>query len=75
MGQLIKALFKKKIFRITEYISHKFKISNPGMLIYNKELSVVPLTTHFTLKNGVKKISKKLLKIKLNKLTIFIETP
>ena len=35
------------------------------MLIYNKKLSVVPLTTHLPLKMVSKKISKKLLKKKI----------
>ena len=59
------SFLKKKFLGVTEYISHKFKVSNPGMLIYNKKLSVVPLTTHLPLKMVSKKISKKLLKNKI----------
>ena len=58
------SFLKKKFLGVTEYISHKFKVSNPGMLIYNKKLSVVPLTTHLPLKMVSKKISKKIFKKK-----------
>tara|TARA_B100001057_G_scaffold402578_1_gene414559 strand:- start:1446 stop:2387 length:942 start_codon:yes stop_codon:yes gene_type:complete len=65
-GPINKSSFlRKKFLGVTEYVSHKFKVSNPGMLIYNKELSVVPLTTHLPLKMVSKKISKKLLKNKI----------
>ncbi len=65
-GPINKSSFlKKKFLGVTEYVSHKFKVSNPGMLIYNKKLSVVPLTTHLPLKMVSKKISKKLLKNKI----------
>ena len=65
-GPINKTSFlKKKFLGITEYVSHEFKINNAGMLIYNKELSVVPLTTHLPLKLVSKKISKKLLENKI----------
>ncbi len=71
-GPINKSSFlKKKFLGITEYVSHKFNISNPGMLIYNKELSVVPLTTHLPLKMVSKKISKKLLKNKIEQVHNF----
>ena len=35
-----------KFLGITEYISKKFLIKKNAMLIYNKELSVCPITTH-----------------------------
>jgi len=44
---------------ITEYLAKKTKISNVAMLIYNKKLSVSPVTTHLPLKDVHKKISKK----------------
>ncbi len=58
---------KKKYLGITEYISSKVKAKNCAMLIYNKKLSVCPITTHEPLKNVPKKINKKLIidKIKL----------
>ena len=48
----------KKYLGITEYISKNFKIKNNAMLIYNKKLSVSPITTHLPLKNVHKHISK-----------------
>tara|TARA_S200000501_G_scaffold18776_1_gene16595 strand:- start:622 stop:1587 length:966 start_codon:yes stop_codon:yes gene_type:complete len=51
----------KKYLGITEYISKNFKIKKNAMLIYNKKLSVCPLTTHLPLKLVSKKISKKLI--------------
>jgi len=67
-GPINKSTFlKKKYLGITEYISHKFNIKNTGMLIYGKNLSVCPLTTHLPLKLVAQNISKKkiLQKIKL----------
>ena len=54
---------------ITEYLSHKtYKKNDEVMLIYNKFLSVCPITTHIPLKNVAKEISsnkilKKIIKI------------
>ncbi len=62
-----KTFLKKKKLGITEYLSDKFLIKNNAMLIYNKKLSVCPLTTHIPIKFVAKKISQKLIadKIKL----------
>ncbi len=62
-----KTFLKKNYLGITEYISKKFKVKNTAMLIYNKKLSVCPLTTHLPLKKVSKKINKSLIieKIKL----------
>ena len=50
-GPINKTSFlNKKFLGITEYISKKCNIKNTGMLIYNKDLSVCPLTTHLPLK-------------------------
>ena len=46
---------------ITEYISKKFSSKKSCMLIYNKELSVCPITTHLPLKHVTKNINKKLI--------------
>ena len=47
---------------ITEYLEHKnFESNNEVMLIYNKSLSVCPITTHIPLKEVSKKISSKLI--------------
>ena len=51
----------KKFLGITEYISAYFKVKNNAMLIFNKELSVCPVTTHLPLKLVAKKINKKLI--------------
>ena len=67
-GPISKKFFlRKKYLGITEYLAHRTKTINFGMLIYNKDLSVCPLTTHLPLKNVSKKINKKLIfeKVKL----------
>ncbi len=56
-----KKFLKKKYLGVTEYISHNFNIKNNAMLIYNKNLSVCPLTTHLPIKFVARKISKKLI--------------
>ena len=61
-GPIVKKIFlKKKYLGITEYISKKFNIRNNAMLIYNKNLSVCPITTHLPLKSVTKKITKKII--------------
>ena len=51
---------------ITEFLAKKERISGKeAMLIYNKELSVSPITTHIRVKQVSKKLSKKLI---INKL-------
>ena len=59
-GPIIKKNFLgKKHLGITEYLGSKFNVTNNVvMLIYNKNLSVCPLTTHIPLKNVSKTISK-----------------
>ena len=52
-------LFKKKYQGITEYLAKKSgSKDNEVMLIYNKKLSVSPLTTHIPLSQVSKKLSK-----------------
>ena len=52
-------LFKGKNFGITEYIAKKTGNENKEvMLIYNKNLSVSPLTTHIPVKNVSKNVKK-----------------
>ena len=52
-------LFKNKYQGITEFLSKKIgKIGNEVMLIYNKELSTSPVTTHIPLSQVHKKISQ-----------------
>ena len=65
-GPISKKFFlKKKFLGITEYLAFKTKTKNFAMLIYNKELSVCPLTTHLPLKKVSKKISKNLIRNKV----------
>ena len=59
MALFQKKFFKEKFLGITEYLAHKTKKKNVAMLIYNKKLSVSPLTTHLPLKDVHKNISKK----------------
>ena len=60
-----KNFLNKKYLGITEFIASKFNSDITGMLIYNKKLSVCPLTTHLPIKLISKKISKKLIQDKL----------
>ena len=65
-GPISKKFFlKKKFLGITEYLAFKTKTKNFAMLIYNKELSVCPLTTHLPLKKVPKKISDNLIRNKV----------
>tara|TARA_A100001234_G_scaffold209973_1_gene209318 strand:+ start:22 stop:987 length:966 start_codon:yes stop_codon:yes gene_type:complete len=54
-----KKFLDKKYPGITEYIAKKSNVKDVAMLIYNKKLSVCPLTTHMPLKKVHKKINKK----------------
>jgi 4-hydroxythreonine-4-phosphate dehydrogenase len=53
------SFLNKKFLGITEYLAKKTKANQNAMLIYNKKLSVCPITTHLPLKLVVKNISKK----------------
>ena len=66
-----KNFLNKKYPGITEFISEKFNKKSNGMLIYSKELSVCPLTTHLPLKLVSKQISKKLIQDKLKLINSF----
>ena len=50
---------EKKYLGITEYLGKKFDKKKLAMLIYNKKLSVCPITTHLPLKYVNKEINKK----------------
>jgi 4-hydroxythreonine-4-phosphate dehydrogenase len=56
-----KSFLNKNYLGITEYLSKKTNSKKTAMLIYNKSLSVCPLTTHLPLKMVAKKISKDLI--------------
>jgi 4-hydroxythreonine-4-phosphate dehydrogenase len=66
-----KSFLNKKFLGITEYISKKFETKNTCMLIYNKNLSVCPITTHLPLKLVAKKISKKIIAEKVTLISSF----
>ena len=66
-----KNFLNKKYPGITEYISKKIKTKKFAMLIYNKELSVCPLTTHLPLKKVSKFISRKNIFEKVNLIKSF----
>tara|TARA_B100000787_G_scaffold169726_1_gene161970 strand:- start:270 stop:1235 length:966 start_codon:yes stop_codon:yes gene_type:complete len=54
-----KCFLQGKTLGITEYLAKKTKINNRvAMLIFNKKLSVSPITTHLALKDVHKHISK-----------------
>ncbi len=68
------SFLNKKFLGVTEYISKKCKIKKTGMLIYNKELSVCPLTTHLPIKLVAKEITKKLIEEKIKVIDLFYKT-
>ena len=58
-GPISKKYFlKKKFIGITEYLAKKTNSKKIAMIIYNKSLSVSPLTTHLPVKYITKKITK-----------------
>ncbi len=67
-GPISKKFFLKKNFLgITEYLAKKTNTKNVSMIIYNKSLSVSPITTHLP----VSFISKKITKLEIiNKIKI-----
>ena len=66
-----KSFLNKKFPGITEYIANKVGAKKYAMLIYNKDLSVCPLTTHIPLKKVAKKITKNSIKDKVSLITSF----
>ena len=73
-GPVSKKFFlKKKYLGITEYLAHKTKSKNFAMLIFNKDLSVCPLTTHLPVKKVSKHINKKMIFKKIKLLNIFFK--
>jgi 4-hydroxythreonine-4-phosphate dehydrogenase len=53
-----KTFLEGRALGITEYLANKTKQNDVAMLIFNKDLSVSPLTTHLALKDVHKKITK-----------------
>ena len=61
-----KHLFGKKFIGVTEYLAHKTNsINKEAMLIYNKNLSVSPVTTHIPLKMVIGRKKSKILKCQI----------
>ena len=69
-----KKFLDNKFLGITEYISNNYNIKNSGMLIYNKHLSVCPLTTHLPIKMVQKHITKSLIEDKIKLIDSFFKT-
>ena len=66
-----KSFLKGKTLGITEYLAKKTKKKDVAMLIFNKNLSVSPLTTHLALKNVHKKITRKKICTQVNLINSF----
>ena len=66
-----KTFLRKKYSGITEYLSKKTATKDEVMLIYNKKLSVMPLTTHIPIKYVSKEIKRKVIFNKINKVNNF----
>ena len=61
-----KKIFNNKFLGVTEYLSSlNNKKNKEVMMIYNKKLSVIPLTTHLDIKNVTGKIKLNLIKTKI----------
>ncbi|MDB9760357.1 4-hydroxythreonine-4-phosphate dehydrogenase PdxA [Pelagibacteraceae bacterium] len=67
-----KEIFQNKYLGVTEYLSKKNNIKNKEvMMITNKKLSVVPLTTHLEIKSVTNKIKFDLIKKKITTINKF----
>ena len=66
-----KSFLKGKTLGITEYLAKKTKKNDVAMLIFNKNLSVSPLTTHLALKNVNKEITKQKICTQVNLINNF----
>ena len=66
-----KNFLNKNYLGITEFISKKFKVKKSAMLIFNKDLSVCPITTHLPLKSVTKKINKEVILEKIELINNF----
>ena len=66
-------VFKNKNFGVTEFLAKKEGVlGKEAMIIYNKELSVSPITTHIKLEKVPKSISKKKIVEKLLSINKFL---
>ena len=66
-----KKFLNKKYLGMTEYIANQFSSKQIAMLIYNKNISVCPVTTHLPLKKVVKKINPKIIIEKIDLINNF----
>ena len=66
-----KNFLNKKFLGITEFIAHNFKAKKKAMLIFNKKLSVCPITTHLPISMVAKYINKKIIKEKVSLINKF----
>ena len=66
-----KSFLNGKTLGITEYLAKKTKSNEVAMLIFNKRLSVSPLTTHLALKNVHKEITKQKIHKQVNLINSF----
>jgi len=66
-----KSFLRGKTLGITEYLAKKTKSDEVAMLIFNKNLSVSPLTTHLALKDVHKKITKQKIYTQVNLINNF----
>ena len=71
-GPISKTTFLKGKFNgITEFLAFKTRSSNEVMFLFNKELSVSPITTHIPIKKVAQKIKKKIIISKINSINRF----
>ena len=66
-----KSFLNGKFNGITEFLANKTQTKNPVMLIYNKNLSVSPLTTHLPISKVSRNVKKKNIIIKIKKINDF----
>ena len=76
MGLINGPISKKTFLRgkyngITEYLAKRTGVSDPVMLIYNKKLSVSPLTTHIPISKVSKQINKRDIINKIKRINYF----
>ena len=65
-------VLKSKNLGLTEYLAKKNKVlGSEVMMIYNKKLSVVPITTHIKIKNISRSLNKSLIEKKIKVLKNF----
>ena len=66
-----KTFLRGKYNGITEYLAKRTGVSDPVMLIYNKKLSVSPLTTHIPISKVSKQINKRDIIKKIKRINYF----